>query len=98
MCQHIIVSVARIAYALPAEGDGLQWMASIESVGIYGPDISKNVTIINLFFISCSSNRFIHSFFSEYRTPYPPNVTAFNGAFIKAAHPMLVTVLRDKDK
>ena len=62
MYQHIIVSVARIAYALPAEGEGLQWMASIESFIIYGPDISKNVTIINLFYISCSSVMFIHSF------------------------------------
>ena len=98
MCQHIIVSVARIAYALPAEGEGLQGMASIESRRIYGPDISKNVTIINLFFISCSSNRFIHSFVSENRTPYPAIVTPFNGVYAKADHPMLVTVLRDKDR
>jgi hypothetical protein len=62
ICQHIIVILARIAYALPAEGEGLQWMASRESIISYGPDISKNVTIINLFYISCSSNRFIHLF------------------------------------
>ena len=44
ICEHIIVSVARIAYALPAEGDGLQGI-TIESIIRYGPDVSTKNAI-----------------------------------------------------
>ena len=87
---------------LPGEVKGLQGSV-VECTFTDGPDISKivvstNKIINNLFYISRLSVIFIHSFVSEFRTPYPANVTAFNGAFSKADHPMLISVLRDKDK